>query len=106
MDDERHPTRRANPAPLGLLGFGMTTVLLSQHNADVLTLESITFAMGIFVGCLAQIMARIMEYRNGNTFGTVAFTIYGMVWLTFVVTHAAIERMSRDGDILGILLLL
>ena len=88
MADDIQPTKKANPAPLGLLGFGMTTVLLSLHNADVLALDGVTLAMGIFVGGLAQVLAGIMEYKNGNTFGTVAFTLYGMFWLTFVATHA------------------
>lgn len=106
MADEIQPTKKANPAPLGLLGFGMTTVLLSLHNADVLALDGVTLAMGIFVGGLAQVLAGIMEYRNGNTFGTVAFTLYGMFWLTFVATHAGIEGMSGSGDTLGTWLLL
>lgn len=106
MADEIQPTKKANPAPLGLLGFGMTTVLLSLHNADVLALDGVTLAMGIFVGGLAQVLAGIMEYRNGNTFGTVAFTLYGMFWLTFVATHAGIEGMSGSGNTLGTWLLL
>ena len=106
MADEIQPTKKANPAPLGLLGFGMTTVLLSLHNADVLALDGVTLAMGIFVGGLAQVLAGIMEYRNGNTFGTVAFTLYGMFWLTFVATHAGIEGISGSGDTLGTWLLL
>ena len=106
MADEIQPTKKANPAPLGLLGFGMTTVLLSLHNADMLALDGVTLAMGIFVGGLAQVLAGIMEYRNGNTFGTVAFTLYGMFWLTFVATHAGIEGMSGSGDTLGTWLLL
>ena len=104
--DDIQPTKKANPAPLGLLGFGMTTVLLSLHNADVLVLDGVTLAMGIFVGGLAQVLAGIMEYKNGNTFGTVAFTLYGMFWLTFVATHAGIEGMSGSGETLGTWLLL
>ena len=106
MADETQPTKKANPAPLGLLGFGMTTVLLSLHNADVLALDGVTLAMGIFVGGLAQVIAGLMEYKNGNTFGTVAFTLYGMFWLTFVATHTGIEGMSGSGDTLGTWLLL
>ena len=106
MADESQPTKTANPAPLGLLGFGMTTVLLSLHNADVLPLDGVTLAMGIFVGGLAQVLAGIMEYRNGNTFGTVAFTLYGLFWLTFVATHMGVEGMSGEGSTLGTWLLL
>lgn len=106
MADDNLPTKKANPAPLGLLGFGMTTVLLSLHNATVLPLDGVTLAMGIFVGGLAQVLAGIMEYKNGNTFGTVAFTLYGMFWLTFVLTHIGLEGMSGGSETLGTWLLL
>ncbi len=74
----------ANPAPLGLMGFGMTTVLLNLHNAGFFTLGSMILAMGIFYGGLAQVIAGIMEWKKGNTFGTTAFTSYGLFWLTLV----------------------
>ena len=74
----------ANPAPLGLMGFGMTTVLLNIHNAGAFTLGSMILAMGIFYGGLAQIIAGILEYRKGNTFGVTAFSSYGLFWLSFV----------------------
>ena len=77
---------KANPAPLGLLGFGLTTVLLNLKNAGILGGDSLgmILAMGIFYGGLAQIVAGIMEYKNGNTFGTTAFLSYGFFWLTLV----------------------
>jgi succinate-acetate transporter protein len=74
----------ANPAPLGLLGFGMTTVLLNFHNAGFYKLGSMILAMGIFYGGAAQIIAGIMEWKKTNTFGTTAFTSYGLFWLTLV----------------------
>jgi len=74
----------ANPAPLGLMGFGMTTVLLNLHNSGLFELGSMILAMGIFYGGLAQLIAGIMEWKKGNTFGTVAFTSYGLFWLTLV----------------------
>src|SRR5512136_3148041 len=74
----------ANPAPLGLMGFGMTTVLLNIHNAGFFPLSAMVLAMGIFYGGIAQIIAGIMESRKGNTFGTTAFTSYGLFWLTLV----------------------
>ena len=74
----------ANPAPLGLMGFGMTTVLLNIHNAGFFPVSSMILAMGIFYGGIAQIIAGIMEYKKGNTFGTTAFTSYGLFWLTLV----------------------
>lgn len=74
----------SNPAPLGLMGFGMTTVLLNIHNAGVFELDSMILAMGIFYGGMAQIFAGLMEYRKGNTFGTTAFCSFGLFWLTLV----------------------
>ncbi len=74
----------ANPAPLGLMGFGMTTVLLNLHNAGLWPIGAMILAMGIFYGGLAQIVAGIMEFKKGNTFGTTAFTSYGFFWLSLV----------------------
>jgi succinate-acetate transporter protein len=73
-----------NPAPLGLLGFGMTTVLLNLHNAGFYELNSMILAMGICYGGLAQIIAGIMEWKKGNTFATTAFVSYGLFWLSLV----------------------
>ena len=74
-----------NPAPLGLLGFGMTTVLLNLHNAGFYELNSMILAMGICYGGVAQIIAGIMEWRKGNTFATTAFISYGLFWFSLVV---------------------
>jgi uncharacterized protein len=74
----------ANPAPLGLLGFGMTTVLLNLHNAGFYELNSMILAMGICYGGAAQIIAGAMEWRKGNTFATTAFVSYGLFWLSLV----------------------
>lgn len=73
-----------NPAALGLLGFGMTTVLLNLHNAGFYELNSMVLAMGICYGGVAQIIAGIMEWRKGNTFATTAFLSYGLFWLSLV----------------------
>jgi succinate-acetate transporter protein len=74
----------ANPAPLGLMGFGMTTVLLNIHNAGFFPFTSMILAMGFFYGGLAQIIAGILEFRKGNTFGMTAFTSYGLFWISLV----------------------
>ena len=74
-----------NPAPLGLLGFGMTTVLLNLHNAGFYELNSMILAMGICYGGVAQIIAGIMEWKKGNTFATTAFISYGLFWFSLVV---------------------
>lgn len=76
--------KTANPAPLGLMGFGMTTVLLNIHNAGFFELGAMILAMGIFYGGIAQVIAGVMEWKKGNTFGTTAFTSYGLFWLTLV----------------------
>jgi succinate-acetate transporter protein len=74
----------ANPAPLGLMGFGMTTVLLNLHNAGFYELDTMVLAMGLMYGGLAQILAGVMEFRKGNTFGVTAFTSYGLFWWSLV----------------------
>lgn len=74
----------ANPAPLGLMGFGMTTILLNIHNAGFFELDAMILAMGIFYGGIAQVIAGIMEFKKNNTFGTTAFTSYGFFWLSLV----------------------
>jgi succinate-acetate transporter protein len=75
----------ANPAPLGLMGFGLTTVLLSSINAGLIPPEGINAVvpMAFAFGGLAQIIAGILEYVSGNTFGMVAFTAYGTFWWWF-----------------------
>ncbi len=76
--------KTANPAPLGLLGFGMTTVLLNLHNAGLFGLGSMILGMGLFYGGIAQVIAGIMEWKKGNTFATTAFISYGFFWQTLV----------------------
>jgi uncharacterized protein len=76
---------QANPAPLGLIAFGLTTVLLNFHNAGFYPLSSMILAMGLTYGGTAQIIASAMEYKNGNTFATVAFGSYGLFWYSFAV---------------------
>lgn len=75
----------ANPAPLGLLGFGMTTVLLNMHNSGLFPLGSMILAMGLAYGGLAQVIAGAMEFKKGNTFGTLAFSSYGLFWWSLVI---------------------
>ena len=77
--------KMANPGPLGLLGFGMTTVLLNLHNAGFLPLSIVIVAMGLALGGLAQIIAGIRELCQGNTFAGTAFTAYGLFWWSLVL---------------------
>ena len=74
----------ANPGPLGLMAFGLTTVLLNVHNAGLIPLSGIILAMGVFYGGLAQVIAGIMEWKKNSTFGMTAFLSYGFFWLTLV----------------------
>jgi hypothetical protein len=74
----------SNPAPLGLFGFGMTTVLLNLANAGLFSLSTMVLAVGIFYGGIAQIIAGVMEWKKNNMFGAVAFTSFGAFWLTLV----------------------
>ncbi len=74
----------ANPAPLGLLGFGMTTILLNFHNAGFMPLTSVIISMGIFYGGIAQVIAGILEFKKGNSFGQTAFISYGFFWISLI----------------------
>lgn len=74
----------ANPAPLGLLGFAMTTILLNIHNAGFFELNAMIISMGIFMGGIPQIIVGFQEWKKNNTFGATAFTAYGFFWLSLV----------------------
>ncbi|NYA44327.1 acetate uptake transporter [Serratia fonticola] len=104
-----HSNKLANPGPLGLMGFGMTTVLLNLHNAGFFPLTSVIISMGIFFGGMAQIFAGILEFKKGNTFGLTAFTSYGCFWLS-LVGILLLPRMGlaepTDANVLGIYLAL
>ena len=101
-------TAMANPGPLGLLGFGMTTVLLNLHNAGLIPESIMLVAMGIALGGLAQIIAGIRELCQGNTFGGTAFTAYGLFWWSLVIiwTNPFEGIESADHTALGWYLLL
>ena len=78
-------THPANPAPLGLAAFGLTTIVLSSINAGLLrgdapSLLAVVVPLAFAYGGVAQFLAGILEYKNGNTFGTVVFTSYGAFW--------------------------
>jgi succinate-acetate transporter protein len=100
--------KSANPGPLGLLGFGMTTVLLNLHNAGIIELSIVIVAMGFALGGAAQIVAGITELQLGNTFGGTAFTAYGFFWwslcLIWINPFEAIK--PGDGAAMGFYLLL
>lgn len=89
--------KEANAGPLGLLGFGMTTVLLNLHNAGIIELSIIILAMGIAMGGLAQFIAGLMEFKAGNTFGATAFTAYGLFWWSLVIILVNPKWMGANG---------
>jgi len=80
----------ANPAPLGLCAFGMTTILLSLHNAGFTGLSSPIIAMALLYGGVAQSVVGVMEWKKKNTFGMLTFGSFGIFWITF----AAILMLS------------
>jgi succinate-acetate transporter protein len=88
--------RTANPAPLGLMAFGLTTVLLNLHNAGLFGMNTMILAMGVFYGGVAQVIASLQEYKKNNTFGATAFGSYGLFWLTFVGIFAFPKWMGID----------
>lgn len=77
----------ADPGPLGLGAFAITTFILSAANAEIFGQSAATvpvvFSLAFAVGGLAQLVAGLWEFRTGNTFGAVAFTMYGGFWLSF-----------------------
>jgi uncharacterized protein len=107
-------TTGANPAPLGLAGFGLTTVVLSAINAGLLNgdtgaLIAVVVPLAFSYGGLAQIIAGAMEYCSGNTFGMVAFTSYGLLWWWYALllwTSAAGWIKPPAGNAVGLVLLM
>ena len=92
----------ANPAPLGMMGFGVTTILLNLQHAGVVAQGSPVVTLGIASGGVAQLVAGVMEWRKKNTFGTVAFVAYGLFWLSLVALLVAprlglVDAADRSG---------
>lgn len=97
----------ANPGPLGLLGFGMTTVLLNLHNAGIIPLSVVIVAMGFALGGAAQIIAGIMEFKRNNLFGATAFTAYGFFWWSLIFIWCnPFSNAAADSVSMGYYLLL
>jgi len=94
----------ANPAPLGLAGFGITTLLLNVVNAEIVSKDAIGMVLpvGLFYGGLAQFMAGMWEAKKNNTFGFTAFSSYGAFWMAFAVMeilliNGALQPVSHEG---------
>lgn len=77
------PMGLANPAPLGLLGYGMSTVLLSLSNAGLYDVGPMVLSMAVFFGGVAQMIVAVLAFRRGETFTVTAFGGYAFLWLTF-----------------------
>src|SRR5690349_11671156 len=78
------PPLIADPAPLGLAAFALTTFVLSAHNAGWAP-DVVWIGLAIFYGGLAQLLAGMWEFRNRNVFGATAFATYGGFWLSLGV---------------------
>jgi succinate-acetate transporter protein len=102
----------ANPAALGLVGFGLTTVLLSLINAGVLPAggEGVVIPLALAYGGFIQVVAGLLEFRVGNTFGMTAFLSYGAFWwwfaLLLIFAHIGVIDISKAGPTVGVALLL
>ena len=95
---DRPGDRSANPAPLGLLGFGMTTVLLNLQNAQLIDMSVVIAAMGFAAGGLAQVIAGVFELKRGNTFTGTAFTAYGCFWWSLLFIWLNPGEMMDEAD--------
>jgi succinate-acetate transporter protein len=95
------PSPIADPGPLGLAAFALTTFVLSMFNAGLMGKggEPIVFALALMYGGLAQVLAGMWEFRTGNTFGAVAFTSYGAFWLSFWAFVQFYEKSVPPADV-------
>lgn len=90
--------KQANYGPLGLLGFGLTTILLNFHNAAILPFSMTIVAMGLALGGLAQVIAGILSFKQGKTFAGTAFTSYGLFWFSLIAIWVLGPKYSIDVD--------
>ncbi len=100
----------ADPGPLGLAAFALTTFVLSMFNANLVSSagEPVVLGVALGYGGIAQILAGMWEFRTGNTFGAVAFTSFGAFWLSFwaiVAFYAGDIPASHVGDAVGLYLI-
>jgi succinate-acetate transporter protein len=99
----------ADPAPLGLAAFALTTFILSFVNTGLFKAEPVVFGLALAYGGLAQFAAGMWEFAKGNTFGATAFTSYGAFWLSFwwLTGHTDLSAFtgSEATDTIGLYLL-
>lgn len=95
--------RIADPGPLGLACFALTTFVLSCFNAGLLpaTVKPVVFGLALFYGGIVQVIAGVVEYAKGNAFGGVAFCSYGAFWMAFwyLSTHLDLMAQADKADI-------
>ena len=98
---ERNSWVPADPGPLGLAGFAMTTFVLSMFNADIVSTagEGVVLGLALAYGGIAQLLAGMWEFRTGNTFGAVAFSSFGAFWISFffLVQFTAPAELTDPG---------
>jgi succinate-acetate transporter protein len=98
----------ADPAPLGLAGFALTTFMLSTFNAGLLpkTAEVAILGVALFYGGIAQLFAGMWEFAKGNTFGALAFSSYGAFWMSlwYLIVHSGLAKADAPKGV-GIFLL-
>jgi succinate-acetate transporter protein len=104
------PSALADPGPLGLAAFALTTFVLSMFNADLVAEggEPVVFGLALAYGGIVQVLAGMWEFRTGNTFGAVAFSSYGGFWLSFwayVQFYAADVPKADAGHAVGLYLI-
>jgi succinate-acetate transporter protein len=96
------PASIADPGPLGLAAFALTTFVLSTFNAGILpkTVEAVVLPLALFYGGFAQVLAGMWEFKKANTFGALAFTSYGAFWLSFaaLVKFVAGDLPAADAE--------
>src|SRR3954466_11464860 len=100
----------ADPGPLGLAGFAMTTFVLSMFNADLVSKggEPVVLGLALAYGGIAQLLAGMWEFKNNNTFGATAFSSFGAFWISLFVFDqflAPSVPAANLGDAVGLYLI-
>jgi uncharacterized protein len=107
IDKSNRSSLIADPGPLGLGGFALTTFVLSLANAGIVpTAGAAVLGLALFYGGIAQLAAGMWEFVKGNTFGAVAFSSYGAFWLSFwwLLTGPGIEKAAGAAGVGSFLL--
>src|SRR3954467_11451078 len=94
----------ADPAPLGLGAFALTTFVLSVVNTDMVKAEPVVFGLALAYGGIAQFAAGMWEFAKGNTFGATAFTSFGAFWISFwwLTGHSGVDKVPAGDAAKGV----